>query len=98
MHARVVTWEGGEGDAMRASIAGIAEQVDAGEQPPGLAATGVTILLDADGGKAMSIMLFETEADMQEGDATLRTMNPPNDGMGKRTSVSFYEVGLDRRL
>ena len=40
-------------------------------------------------------MLFENEADLQQGDATLNSMEPPVPGaMGRRTSVEMYEVGV----
>ncbi len=43
----------------------------------------------------MAISLFETEADLQQGDATLNSMEPPvPGGMGQRTSVEMYEVGV----
>ncbi len=49
----------------------------------------------ADGGKVIAISLFESEADLQQGDATLNSMDPPVPGaLGKRTSVDAYEVGL----
>jgi hypothetical protein len=46
----------------------------------------------------MAIALFETEADLRQGDATLNTMNPSSDRVGHRTSVETYEVGVDIRL
>jgi hypothetical protein len=96
MYARVATWEGGEADAIRASAADIKEQSAAGP-PPGVPSTGFTVLFDAESGKTMAIALFETEEDMREGDATLNTMSPSNEGFGKRVDVSFYEVGVEIR-
>jgi hypothetical protein len=43
------------------------------------------------------VVLFETEEDMRQGDATLSSMSPPNDGMGRRAGVDFYEVAVDLR-
>ena len=94
MYARVATWEGGDAEAMRANAAGIEAQAADGP-PPGLPATGMTMLLDGDNGKALGIVFFATEEDMRQGDATLNTMSPPNDGMGTRTSVEFYEVAVN---
>jgi hypothetical protein len=37
--------------------------------------------------------LFETEADLRKGDATLSSMDPPRPGaIGRRVSVETYEV------
>jgi len=30
-----------------------------------------------------------------EGDATLNTMSPPGEGLGKRAAVEMYEVAVD---
>jgi hypothetical protein len=39
--------------------------------------------------------LFETQDDLKHGDATLNAMDPPvQQGMGKRSSVEFDEVGV----
>jgi hypothetical protein len=41
----------------------------------------------------VAISLFETEADLKQGDATLSAMDPPvAGGMGNRSSVEMYEV------
>lgn len=96
MYARVVRWEGAEADAMRASAAGIDEQTTAGP-PEGVPATSLQLLIDPENGKGLAIVLFETEEDMRQGDATLNSMSPPDDGMGRRVSVDFYEVAVDVR-
>ena len=96
MYARVVTWEGAEADAMRASAAEIDEQSTSGP-PEGVPAKGFQLLIDPANGKGLAIVLFETEEDMRQGDATLNAMSPPNDGMGRRTGVDFYEVAVELR-
>ena len=94
MHARVATWEGGDAEKTRASIDEIRERAQSGP-PEGVPAVGFLMLHSAEGNKVLSISLFENEADMQQGDATFNSMNPPiQDGMGKRTSVEMYEVGV----
>jgi len=96
MYARVVTWEGGDADAIRSSAAQINEQ--AAEGPPeGLPAVGFLLLISEDERGAVGITLFETEQDMQEGHETLEGMSPPGDGMGQRMSVKMYEVAVDIR-
>ncbi len=97
MYARVVRWEGGEGEAMRRSAARIKEDAASGP-PEGVPAKGLMILVDGDNGRGLAISLFETEDDLRQGDATLSQMNPPDDAMGKRQSVEMYEVAVDFRL
>ena len=94
MYARVAKWEGADADAIRST----AEQIDAESGPPeGVPGKGFLLLIDPDGGRSLAIGLFETEEDYRKGDETLNSMNPPGDGMGKRTSVDKYEVAVDVR-
>jgi len=93
MYARVVRWEGAEAEAMKQSVEGIRTNAEAGP-PEGLPAKGLLVLHDLEGGKAMAITLFETEADYREGDETLNSMSPPGEGMGKRVGVDKYEVAI----
>ena len=96
VYARVATWEGGDADQVRASIAGIKEESASGP-PEGFPAVGLLILHSGDGSKVLGITLFDTESDMKQGDETLNSMSPPGqDGMGKRTSVEMFEVGVKR--
>jgi hypothetical protein len=97
MYARVARWEGAEADTIRAAADGI--KADAASGPPeGLPAKGLMLLIDPDGGRSVAISLFETEADLRQGDETLNAMTPPGDGMGRRTSVEMYEVAADLRM
>ena len=43
------------------------------------------------------IGLFETEKDLQESEAALKQMNPP-DGLGTRGPIDIYEVVADVRM
>lgn len=97
MYARVARWEGADGDAMRRSVAEINSQAASGP-PEGVPAKGFLMLIDPDNGQGLAISLFETEEDRRAGHEVLNSMNPPGDGMGKRTSVDMYEVGVDIRL
>ncbi len=97
MHARVVTWEGGDADAIRANVREIASRASAGP-PEGVPAVGFTLLADPDGGKVVAIGLFETLEELETGAAVLEQMNPPQEGMGERTVVGVYEVAMDMRL
>jgi hypothetical protein len=94
VHARVATWEGGDPDKTRASIDEIKQRAESGP-PEGVPAVGFLMLHSDDGNKVLAISLFETEADLQQGDATLNSMDPPGqDGMGKRVSVERFQVGV----
>ena len=94
MYARVTRWEGGDADAIRESAQEMASQSESGP-PEGVPAVGFTYLIDPDGGRALAIALFKTEEDRRKGDETLNSMSPPNDEMGKRGPVEFYEVAVD---
>jgi hypothetical protein len=96
MYARVAKWEGGDGDAMRASAEEINSRSASGP-PEGVPAKGLLLLIDPDNGRGLTISLFETEDDYRKGDETLNSMSPPNDGMGKRGPVEKYEVAVDLR-
>ena len=94
MHARVATFEGGDPDQVREMIGEIKQRSESGP-PEGVPAVGFLLLNRADEGKVVAISLFETEEDLQQGDATLNSMDPPvAGGMGRRASVEMYEVGV----
>jgi hypothetical protein len=93
MHARVATFEGEDPDRVRETLSEIKERAQSGP-PEGVPAVGFLLLHRAEEGKVVAISLFETEEDLQQGDATLNSMNPPAGGMGRRTSVELYEVGV----
>jgi hypothetical protein len=96
MYARVARFEGGDAEGVRRIAAQI--KSDAASGPPeGVPATGFLLLIDPDNGRGLGISLFETEEDLRTGDATLNEMSPPDDGMGRRTSVEMYEVAVDLR-
>jgi hypothetical protein len=96
MHARVARFEDADGDAMRRTVEEINSRAASGP-PEGVPATGFLMLLDPENGRGMAISLFESEEDMRKGDEVLNQMTPPSDGMGRRTSVEMYEVGVDVR-
>ena len=96
MLARVTTWEGGTAEGLHAASAMMRENVSQGP-PPGVKSTGITMLVDAAGGRALMIGMFETEADLRESEAALQAMNPP-DGIGNRTATDIYEVVTDVRM
>ena len=90
MYARMVTFGGGEGEAIRGAAANIKERAAEGP-PPGVDAKGLLVLTDADGGRMVVISLFETMEALRAADAVLSEMTP-GDNVGKRASVDVYEV------
>lgn len=94
MYARVARWEGASPEALDQAAAGIRENSESGA-PEGLPAKKLILLQDKEGGRSMAITLFETEDDYREGDATLDSMSPPGDGMGKRVGVDKFEVAIE---
>jgi hypothetical protein len=94
MYARVARWEGADAEMLKRSAEEIGAEADSGP-PEGLPAKGLMLLHDLEGGRAMAITLFETEEDYRQGNATLDSMSPPGDGMGKRVAVDKYEVALE---
>jgi hypothetical protein len=97
MHARVATFEGGDPETVREMVSDLNQRSRSGP-PDGIPAVGLLVLHRADGSQVLNISLFETEADMEQGDATLNSMDPPTPGgLGERTSVAMYEVGVNLR-
>jgi hypothetical protein len=95
MYARVASWEGGTADEIKAMVDG----VNAADGPPeGVPAKGIMFLVDREGGKSLSITLFDSEDDMRTGDATLNRMSPPEGSTTRRSGVEMYEVAVERRL
>lgn len=97
MYARVARWEGADADGMRRSAEQINSEASSGP-PEGVPAKGFLLLIDPDNGRSVAVALFETEEDLRKGDETLNSMNPPDDGMGRRSSVETYEVAVDFRI
>ena len=95
-YARVARWEGGEADSIRKAAEEIQRRAESGP-PEGVPSTGITMLIDPDGGQVLSVGLFETEEDYRKGDETLNSMSPPDDGFGTRVDVKKFEVMLDLR-
>lgn len=96
MLARVTTFEGGTAEGIRA--AGEEMQANIGKGPPeGIKSTGLTMLIDPDGGRVLFMGLFASEEDLWSSEAALEAMDPP-EGMGKRSSLNVYEVAAEVRL
>ena len=96
MVARVTTWEGGTAEAIRAAAEEMQSNVSQGP-PPGVKSTGLTMLADPAGGRVVMIGLFASDDDLQESEAALKQMNPP-EGIGTRGAIEIYEVAADVRM
>lgn len=96
MLARVTTFEGGTAEGLRAAAEQMRSDIPQGP-PPGIKSNGMTMLIDADGGRAMFIGLFASEEDLRASESALEEMSPP-EGMGKRSSLDVFEVGAEVRL
>jgi hypothetical protein len=97
MYARVARWEGADADKMRSAAEQINSEASSGP-PEGVPAKGFLLLIDPENGRSLAVGLFETEEDLRKGDEVLNSMNPPDDGMGRRLAVENYEVAVDVRL
>ena len=93
MYARVARWEGADAETLERTAAEIRKDAESGP-PEGVPAQELMLLNDAEGGRSLAIVLFETEEDYRQGDETLNAMNPPGEGMGRRVSVEKYEVAV----
>ena len=95
MFARVARFEGAGPDSVDGNVAAVRQQIDAGmaSPPPGLEGVQEAwMLVDRATGAGLSITLFETEEDLQRGDAALNAMTPA--GEGTRTGVETCEVAV----
>jgi hypothetical protein len=87
--ARVVSFE----DVSKDRIEDLKREITEGERPEGLPATEILVLHDAEAGKSLAIVFFETEDDYRRGDEALNAM-PTGDTPGRRTSVARYDVAV----
>jgi hypothetical protein len=96
MLARVTTWEGGTADGIRAAASEMQSNIAQGP-PPGVKSTGITMLVDPEGGRVLMIGLFANEDDLNASEPVLKQMNPPA-GIGSRSALEIFEVAAEARL
>ena len=92
MHARVVRFTGVDEatiDRVKARI-----QEDEGP-PPGVRATSMKMMFDADQGTAVFVAFFGNENDLRDADAVFEQMDV-GDTPGTRASVDRREVVIER--
>jgi hypothetical protein len=94
--ARVTMWEGGSPEGIRAAAEDMRSRIPSGP-PEGLKSTGITMLVDPDGGRVLFIGLFADEDDLRASEPVLQAMDVP-EGMGTRGAVDVYEVAAEARM
>jgi hypothetical protein len=94
MYARVVRFT----DVGPETIDRVVGEIEASDgPPPGVAATAMNMLHDAEQGTALFVAFFETAEDMRAADGVFEDMDP-SDTPGTRLSVDRCEVVIDRQL
>jgi hypothetical protein len=92
MHARVVRFTGVSPERIEEIKARVEEQDG---PPPGVNATGMKLLYDADQSTAIFVGFFANEQDMRDADAVFQQMDA-GDTPGTRASIDQTEVVLER--
>ena len=91
MFVRVVRFT----DVDAARVQALLDEVNESEgPPPGIPATGLTILVDDEQGTAVALQYFATAEDMAVGAQALDAMDP-SETPGTRVSVDMCEVRLE---
>ncbi len=94
MHVRVVRFT----DVSAERIEELRTRIDESDgPPPGVPATGLTMLYDESQGAAVVLQYFETAEDMSVGAQAFSAMDP-SETPGTRASVDMCEVKLERQL
>jgi hypothetical protein len=97
MFARVATFEGDQAQ-IRQMAEAIGRDSESG-RPEGVPGKELLVLTGRESGTLVAIVLFETEEDLRQGDATLNAMSPPVDAEGvSRKNVEMFEVPVHQRL
>jgi len=92
MHARAVRFTG----VTQETVDREREQVESSDgPPPGIKATAMKLLYDADQGTAIFVSFFANEQDMRDADRVFEEMDP-GDTPGTRASVDRSEVVIER--
>lgn len=93
MYVRVVRFT----DVDPERIASLLSRVEeSGGPPPGVASTGLQVLVDEAQATAVVLQLFDTAQDMEEGGRIFAAMDP-SETPGTRASVDMCELKLERR-
>jgi hypothetical protein len=89
--ARVATFEVDDPGLIDGEIETTRRYTDGGRLPDGIPAVGFLMMVDRERGKVVEVLLFETEGDLREGDATMNAI-APGEGSMHRVELDLFEV------
>ena len=87
--ARVVSFEDVDGGR----VAELSSRMESSGPPEGMPPAEFLLFHDASAGRALAIMVFDSEEDYRRGEEILEAM-PAGETPGRRTSVAKYEVAV----
>ena len=86
---RVVSFDGVTSDRMQE----LRSEMEGSQPPEGVPAKEVIVLHDADAGKSLVLLFFDSEEDYRQGDEALNAMSS-GETPGQRTGVAKYDVAV----
>jgi hypothetical protein len=89
--ARVVEFEGVSSDRMQQ----MQQEMEGRDAPEGMPAAEIMVLHEPAAGKALVMLVFDSEEDYAKADEVLNAM-PSEDTPGQRASVKKYDVAMRR--
>jgi hypothetical protein len=89
--ARIATFQVDDPDLIDGEVETTRRYTEGGRLPDGIPATGFLMMVDRTSGKVVEVLLFETEQDLREGDATMSAM-APGEGSMHRVTLDVFEV------
>jgi hypothetical protein len=93
MFARMATFEVDDPEMIDGEIETTRRHTEGGSFPDGIPAVGFLMMIDRAGGKVVEVLLFDTEDDLREGDATMSAM-APEEGSMHRVGLDLFEVAV----
>ena len=91
MRARMATFQVDDPAKIDEEIATTRRYLEGGRLPDGIPAAGFLMMVDRDAGKLVEVLLFESEEDLHQGDATMDSY-APGEGSMHRVSVERFDV------
>lgn len=91
MFARMATFQVDDPGLIEGEVETTRRYLEGGRLPDGIPASGFLMMVDPTGGKVVEILLFETEDDLREGDATMNAY-APGEGSMHRLALDVFEV------
>jgi hypothetical protein len=91
MFARMATFEVDDPDLVEGEVETTRGFIAGGRLPEGIPASGFLMMVDRATGRVVEVLLFETEDDLREGDATMNAM-APGEGSMHRVALDHFEV------